>query len=135
VLEGANIKLRAVVSNVVGASCRVMLDVLLRGEVDAEAMAVLARGRLRKKHAQAALGGSNGVYQRQLGSYPRHRDFLEGEVALLDAVIARRMQPWPGSTSCPASSAARGLPIRSHDPCRHAACQPQDRVQSLPEQF
>jgi transposase len=68
VLEGADIKLRAVVSNVVGASCRVMLDVLLRGEVDAEAMAVLARGRLRKKHAQAALGGSNGAYQRQLGS-------------------------------------------------------------------
>src|SRR5437016_5884307 len=73
-----------------------MLDVLLRGEVDAEAMAALARGRPRKKHAQAALGGSNGAYQRQLGSYPRHRDFLEGEVALLDAVIARRMQPWPG---------------------------------------
>lgn len=49
VLETANIKLAMVVSSVVGVSGRQMLAALLGGEQDAEALAQLARGRLREK--------------------------------------------------------------------------------------
>jgi transposase len=97
VLEGANVKLSAVVSDVVGMSGRAMLEALVHGETDTEAMADLARGRLRSKRARlvAALDGSIGAHQRLLlGGHLRHLDFLEGEIAQLDAEIARRMEQW-----------------------------------------
>jgi transposase len=49
VLELANIKLAAVASRVLGKSGRAMLDALVDGESDPEALANLARGRLRAK--------------------------------------------------------------------------------------
>ena len=49
VLEGANIKLGAVASTITGKSVRAMLWALVEGEQDAEAIAELAKGRLRKR--------------------------------------------------------------------------------------
>src|SRR5579883_1120504 len=46
VLEGANIKLAAVVSNIMGKSARAMLEALLAGQTDPGKLADLARGRL-----------------------------------------------------------------------------------------
>jgi transposase len=59
VLEGANIKLASVATNVLGVSGRAMLDALVAGERDPEVLAELSRGRLRNKKSalQAALTG------------------------------------------------------------------------------
>ena len=51
VLEGANIKLGAVATDVLGASGRAMLTALAAGEADPQALAALAKGRLRQKVA------------------------------------------------------------------------------------
>ena len=48
-LEGANIKLSSVASDVLGASGRAMLQALVAGEEDPKALAGLAKGRLREK--------------------------------------------------------------------------------------
>jgi transposase len=97
VLEGANIKLSAIVADVVGVSGRAMLDALLAGTEDAEALAALARGRLRAKRAALteALEGSVGPTQRVLlDSHLRHLDFLDGEIARLSEEIAERFRPF-----------------------------------------
>lgn len=49
VLEGANLKLAAVASDVLGKSGREMLDAIIAGTQDAEVLEDLARGRLRAK--------------------------------------------------------------------------------------
>jgi transposase len=59
VLEGANIKLASVASNVVGQSGRAMIEALIAGTTDPKVMAALARGKLQSKQAsleQALLG-------------------------------------------------------------------------------
>lgn len=63
VLEGANIKLASVASDVMGVSGRAMLAALVAGQEDATEMAKLARGRLREKQAQLeqALQGTHGA--------------------------------------------------------------------------
>ena len=48
-LEGANIKLAAVATDGMGKSGRDMLEALMGGEQDAQALAALARGKLRAK--------------------------------------------------------------------------------------
>ena len=95
VLEGANIKLGSVTSNVLGASGRAMLEALARGEEDAFALASLARGRLRKKHKdlERALHGMLGPHQRMFLSIQlEHIDFLDSQIAKIDAEIAERMR-------------------------------------------
>lgn len=52
VLEDANIKLSGVATDILGVSGRAMLEALLAGNNDAEAMAELARGRMRAKLPQ-----------------------------------------------------------------------------------
>jgi transposase len=49
VLEGANIKLAAVATDILGMSARDMLTLLLEGEQDLDAIAQHARGRMRPK--------------------------------------------------------------------------------------
>ena len=49
VLEDAGIKLAAVATDILGASGRAMLEALTRGTTDADALAELARGKLRRK--------------------------------------------------------------------------------------
>ena len=59
ILEGANIKLASVASDVMGVSARAMLEALLAGEEDPKALAELARGCMRSKRevlAQALQG-------------------------------------------------------------------------------
>lgn len=48
-LQSANIKLSSVASDVMGASGRMMLEALLGGSADPDALADLAKGKLRKK--------------------------------------------------------------------------------------
>ena len=97
VLEGANIKLGSVASDVLGVSGRAMLRRLVAGETDAEALAGLARGRLRRKQPELvrALEGGVGAHQRLLlAEQLRHIEELEERLARLDAEIDRRMAPF-----------------------------------------
>src|SRR3954447_16192488 len=67
-LEGANIKLGDVTTDIMGLSSRQMLAALAEGETDAGAMAQLAQGRLRNKRPALAtsLRGQIGTHQRFL---------------------------------------------------------------------
>jgi transposase len=68
VLEGANIKLSSVVSNVVGVSGRAILDALIAGEEDGRVLAGLADYRLRtpREELARAVEGRMGEHQRFL---------------------------------------------------------------------
>lgn len=97
VLEGANIKLSSVATNVVGVSGRAMLEAMIQGENDPEALATLARGRMRDKRPalQEALRGLMGSHQRMmLQSQLRHLDFLDQEIAQLDEEVGTRTTPF-----------------------------------------
>jgi transposase len=93
-LEGANIKLASVASDVLGVSGRQMVEALIAGETDAAALADCARGRLRDKlpQLQQALTGQVGPHQRfVLGQQLAHIDALDRVIAAVSAEIARRL--------------------------------------------
>lgn len=97
VLEGANIKLSSVASNVVGASGRAMLEAIVNGIDDASALAAMAKGRLRTKRAslEEALLGLVQPHQRfLLGQQLRHVDELDCHIKEVSAEIDRRLAPF-----------------------------------------
>jgi transposase len=97
VLEGANIKLSAVASNIVGVSGRAMLEAMVRGTEDPTELASLAKGRLREKRPalEEALHGLMGPHQRtMLQSHLRHLDFLNQEIQQMDEEVDSRMDPF-----------------------------------------
>jgi transposase len=97
VLEGANIKLAAVASNVVGVSGRGMLEAMVEGIEDPRVLAALAKGKLRAKQPalERALQGLMGPHQRLLlASHLRHLDFLDAEIAQLDQEVTARLDPF-----------------------------------------
>ncbi len=90
-LEGANIKLAAVATDILGKSGRAMLDALLGGEQDPAVLADLARGRLRAKlpALREALAGRVKPYHLVLiTQILAHIDFLEGAIGQLHDEIA-----------------------------------------------
>jgi transposase len=117
VLEGANIKLASVASDVDGVSGRQILAALVAGQTEAAALAQLAKGRLRAKIPQLeeALVGQFGAHQRFLVAQQlAHIDALEATLAALEAEIARRCAAPPpaagGESAGAAPSAAAGNP-------------------------
>jgi transposase len=95
-LEGANIKLCDVATDIMGLSSRQMLAALAGGETDAAAMAQLAQGRLRDKlpGLERALVGRVGSHQRfLLARQLAHIDFLDASIAEVSAEIAGRLRP------------------------------------------
>jgi len=97
VLEGANIKLSSVATNVVGASGRAMLEAMVMGTEDAQTLASLAKGKLRDKRTalEEALHGLMGAHQRMmLQSLLRHLEFLDEEIPRLDTEVAERVRPF-----------------------------------------
>jgi transposase len=84
-LEGANIKLASVASNVMGVSSRAILDALIEGQNDPQTMAELAQGRLRSKRDALAKALEGRVK-------PHHRFVLTEllcQIDNLDETIAR----------------------------------------------
>lgn len=95
VLEGANIKLGSVVSDIDGKSSRKMLKELILGNQNIEAIADLAILSLRDKKAQLmeALHGFMGNHQRlMLKLMLKHIEELEAEIDILDNEIRNRFQ-------------------------------------------
>jgi transposase len=97
VLEDAGFKLSTVMSDVLGRSGRAMLDALLGGSTDAEALAELARGRLRQKipALRAALQGRFRPHQAFLISQSLAKiDFLDETIQAVTEAIDTHVHPW-----------------------------------------
>ena len=96
VLEGANIKLGSVASDVLGASGKMMLSALAEGEDDPAVLADMAKGRLREKldALEEALEGVVGPHQRfMLATQLRRLSALDADIERLDDEVARRVGP------------------------------------------
>jgi hypothetical protein len=111
-LEGAHIKLSSLVSDLLGASARRMLNAIAEGEMDPTALAALADQRLRATpmQLQDALGACtelNPVYRRlakmTLGGFRS----VEQQIGQLEQEIASLLQQlrmrWRGWRSSPGS--------------------------------
>jgi transposase len=96
-LETANIKLTSVLTDVMGKSGRAMLEALLQGVSDPEALAELARGSLRGKLPQLreALEGRVDSHHRVLLHHLlEHIAFLERSLHELTGEIDQRLSPY-----------------------------------------
>jgi transposase len=90
VLEDAGIKLGAVASDVLGVSGREMLRALIAGERDAEVLAGLAKGRLRKKIpalTKAMRGRFGNHHMVLIGLSLDHLEHLEAAISQLDVEV------------------------------------------------
>jgi transposase len=97
VLEGANIKLSSVASNIMGASGRAMLEAISNGVDDPQVLAQYAKGRLKEKRSELeeALNGLVGPHQRtMLQSQLRTIEFFDEEISRMDEEIAQRLLPF-----------------------------------------
>jgi transposase len=97
VLEGANIKLASVATDVLGKSGREMVEALVGGEQDAQALSELARGRLRARlpALRLALEGRVQPHHRfLLGRILAHIDFLEESIQEVQRAIEERLAPF-----------------------------------------
>lgn len=96
-LEGANIKLASVASDLLGVSGRQMLRALVGGEEEPAVLAQLAKGRLREKlpELERALSGRMSAHQRfLLGQQLLHIEQVEANIAAVSAEIAERQRPF-----------------------------------------
>jgi transposase len=95
-LEGGNIKLATVATDILGKSGREILVALVGGTTDAAALADLAKGKLRAKlpALERALAGRFGPHQRFLvGQQLAHLDCLDEAIERVSAEIAERLRP------------------------------------------
>jgi transposase len=112
-LEGANIKLAAVATDLMGVSARQMLSALCTGESDPAAMAQLAKGRLREKIPllEQALEGDFQPHQRFLVAQQlAHIDYLEGLIDQVSEEIVQRLEPAVPPPGDPAAAPEREAP-------------------------
>jgi transposase len=105
-LEGANIKLSSVASDIMGVSARAMLAEIVAGQTDAEGMADLARGRMRSKipELEKALTGIVQPHHRfVLAQQLEHIDFLDEKVEAISLRIEQQLESmsWPDEPAEP----------------------------------
>jgi transposase len=97
VLEGANIKLGSVLSDVLGVSGFAMLSALVQGETDPQKLAELADSRVRASCETLARALNGVITDKQrwlLGRQLNHLAYLEREIELLDIEVAARTRPF-----------------------------------------
>ncbi|MCZ8515491.1 IS110 family transposase [Paenibacillus filicis] len=97
VLEGGNIKLSSVASNVIGVSGRNMLEAMINGETDASVLADFAQKKLKLKKEQLklALEGRLGAHQLlMIEKQLAHIDYVNELITELDTEIDKRMAPF-----------------------------------------
>ncbi len=96
-LEGANIKLSDVASDIVGVSGIAMLRALAKGEQDLDRLVELAKTSLRNKREELrlALQGSFGSHQRfLLGKQLDQLEFLDRQITDLNQEVEQRLRPF-----------------------------------------
>lgn len=96
VLEGANIKLGSVATNILGVSGRSMIREMINGENNPEKLANLARSALKKRKTslEQSLKGLIRHHQRlMLETQMNHIEFLESQISELDEEIKQRLNP------------------------------------------
>ncbi len=94
VCEWSNIKLSSVATDITGVSARAMLEAILEGRTAPQALADLAKGRLRNKRSELerALNGVVRDHHRfMLAQHLTQIDFLDEQIALFDEQIALHM--------------------------------------------
>lgn len=93
VLEGANIKLSSVVSDINGQTALSILRAMAKGETDARRLSSLAKGSLVTKSEELtrAFRGTIGEHQQKMIAHQLHHiDCLNQEIALLDEDVKKR---------------------------------------------
>jgi transposase len=96
-LEGCNIKLASVATDLRGVSARSILEALLSGKKTPKEMAELTKGRLRQKRGQmeAALEGTIRPHQAWLiAQIVEHLDVLEENIAECDTKVEEMCRPF-----------------------------------------
>jgi len=99
ILEDTGIKLDCVASDILGVSGRAMLDALVSGTTDPEALAELAKGKLRKKIPAlrvALVGRFDTEHALIVSQILAHIDFLEAAIDRLSGEIEERLAPFAG---------------------------------------
>jgi transposase len=97
VLTDAGIQLASVASNVLGKSGRAMLKALVEGTTDAEVLADLAQGKLRRKLPalrEALVGRFRKHHALLVGQLLAHLDYLDEALATLTADIEEALRPF-----------------------------------------
>jgi len=97
VLEGGNIKLGSVVSEILGKSGRAILDAIVAGTTSPATLADLAQGKLRPKREElkAALQGRLNDHQRMLLRMQLdHVRYLDQQIESLDVAVTKRLAPF-----------------------------------------
>jgi transposase len=97
VLEGANIKLSSVASDILGVSGKLILQSLAQGIEDPKKLIVHAKGAMKNKAAELerSLKGLIGEHQKMMISTQlRHIEYLDGILAQLDMEVKQRIHPF-----------------------------------------
>lgn len=97
VLEGANIKLGSVVSDVMGVSARDMLRSIAEGNDDLDKLANYARGTMKKKKSELKLALQGYIQDQQrfmIKTILDHIDYLTDQIDKLDKEVAERMSDY-----------------------------------------
>jgi len=97
VLEGCNIKLGSVATDVTGVSAKAMLKAIINGAGDPVVIAKLARGRMKnkQKELEKALVGLVGKHQKMLlTTQLKHIEFMDQQIIQLNQEIEERMRPF-----------------------------------------
>jgi len=100
VLEDAGVKLATVATDVMGGSGRAMMQALIEGVADADALAELAKARLRAKLPElrrALTGRFRDHHAFLLGRMLAHVEALEDDIAAVSDRVAVLVKPFEGA--------------------------------------
>lgn len=98
VLEGTNIKLMSVASDIQGVSAQAILRALLAGQEDPKVLADLAKGKLRRKRdelEQALVGNLTAHHRFLLADLLVHLDFLDEQITQVEERIEAQLEQLP----------------------------------------
>ena len=96
-LQDAGIKLASVATDILGVSGRAMLEALVQGTTDAEVLADLARGKLRKKLAalrQALAGRFRPHHAFLVRQLLAHVDYLDEAITTVSREVDTHLAPF-----------------------------------------
>lgn len=97
VLEGCNIKLSSVATDITGVSAKAMLKAIIDGAEDTAVVARLAKGKMKNKQRELekALAGLIGEHQKMiLLAQLKHIEFMDQQILGLNKEIEERMRPF-----------------------------------------